>query len=98
MDSEITKVSLIAVVLAVPAQGRSALPHTLSAADLIGLRRYHAMAEVQKGRFTADVGSLGDDVIVFLIGMRIKQALESPRMVASLRRDAKDAEIPCPTP
>jgi hypothetical protein len=31
------------------------------------------MAEVQKGRFTADVGSLGDEVIVFLIGMRINK-------------------------
>jgi hypothetical protein len=32
-----------------------------------------AMAEVQKGRFTADVSSLGDEVVVFLIGMRINK-------------------------
>ena len=31
------------------------------------------MAAVQKGRFTADVSSLGDEVIVFLIGMRINK-------------------------
>jgi hypothetical protein len=31
------------------------------------------MARVQKGRFTADVSSLGDDVTVFLIGMRINK-------------------------
>ena len=31
------------------------------------------MAAVQKGRFTADVSSLGDEVVVFLIGMRINK-------------------------
>lgn len=31
------------------------------------------MAAVQKGRFTADLSSLGDDVVVFLIGMRINK-------------------------
>ena len=31
------------------------------------------MAAVQKGRFTADVSSLGDEVIVFLIGVRINK-------------------------
>ncbi len=31
------------------------------------------MAAVRKGRFTADTGSLGDDVVVFLIGMRINR-------------------------
>ncbi|RZI94573.1 MAG: DUF4188 domain-containing protein [Microbacterium sp.] len=31
------------------------------------------MAEVHRGRFTADVGSLGDEVIVFMIGMRINK-------------------------
>ena len=31
------------------------------------------MPHVQKGRFTADVSSLGDEVIVFLIGMRINK-------------------------
>ena len=31
------------------------------------------MAGVQKGRFTADVDSLGDEVVVFLIGMRINK-------------------------
>ena len=31
------------------------------------------MAPVQKGRFTADVSSLGDEVVVFLIGMRINK-------------------------
>ena len=31
------------------------------------------MAEVQKGRLTADASSLGDEVIVFLIGMRINK-------------------------
>jgi hypothetical protein len=32
------------------------------------------MAHVHKGRFTADVSSLGDEVVVFLIGMRINKA------------------------
>ena len=31
------------------------------------------MAQVQKGRFTADTSSLGDEVVVFLIGMRINK-------------------------
>ncbi len=31
------------------------------------------MAQVQKGRFTADVSALGEEVIVFLIGMRINK-------------------------
>ena len=31
------------------------------------------MRQVQNGRFTADVSSLGDEVIVFLIGMRINK-------------------------
>jgi hypothetical protein len=31
------------------------------------------MADVQKGRFTADASSVGDEVIVFLIGMRINK-------------------------
>ena len=31
------------------------------------------MADVRKGRFTADASSLGDEVIVFLIGMRINK-------------------------
>ena len=31
------------------------------------------MPHVQNGRFTADVSSLGDEVIVFLIGMRINK-------------------------
>ncbi|MCX6397317.1 MAG: DUF4188 domain-containing protein [Propionibacteriales bacterium] len=31
------------------------------------------MAAVHKGRFTADVGSLGDEVVVFMIGMRINK-------------------------
>jgi len=31
------------------------------------------MPHVQNGRFTADLSSLGDDVIVFLIGMRINK-------------------------
>ena len=38
------------------------------------------MPQVQNGRFTADVSSLGDEVIVFLIGMRI-----NPRAPASRR-------------
>jgi Domain of unknown function (DUF4188) len=31
------------------------------------------VAGVQQGRFTADVGALGDEVVVFLIGMRINK-------------------------
>lgn len=31
------------------------------------------MSDIRKGRFTADVSSLGDDVIGFLIGMRINK-------------------------
>src|SRR4051794_41583265 len=31
------------------------------------------MAKVQNGRFTADVSALGDEVVVFLIGMRINR-------------------------
>ena len=31
------------------------------------------MGRVQKGRFTADVSSLGDEAVVFLIGMRINK-------------------------
>ena len=31
------------------------------------------MGRVHSGRFTADVGSLGDEVVVFLIGMRINK-------------------------
>ena len=31
------------------------------------------MADVQRGRFTADASSLGDEVVVFLIGMRINK-------------------------
>jgi len=31
------------------------------------------MAAVQKGRFTADVGELGDEMVVFLIGVRINK-------------------------
>ncbi|WP_182524439.1 DUF4188 domain-containing protein [Nocardioides dongkuii] len=31
------------------------------------------MTDILKGRFTADAGSLGDDVVVFLIGMRINK-------------------------
>jgi hypothetical protein len=57
------------------------------------------MAEVQKGRFTADVGSLGDEVIVFLIGMRINKPWKVrawwPIFVAM---PGEDAEIPWPTP
>ncbi|MEP6665808.1 MAG: DUF4188 domain-containing protein [Nocardioidaceae bacterium] len=34
------------------------------------------MAEIQKGRFTADVSALGEDVVVFLIGMRINKPLK----------------------
>jgi len=29
------------------------------------------MSKVQRGRFTADASALGDEVVVFLIGMRI---------------------------
>ena len=46
------------------------------------------MAPVRKGRFTADASSLGDEVVVFLIGMRINKPLEGPRLVAGLRRHA----------
>jgi hypothetical protein len=57
------------------------------------------MAEVQKGRFTADIGSLGDEVIVFLIGMRINKPWKVrawwPIFVAM---PGEDAEIPWPTP
>ena len=35
-----------------------------------------AMAEVFKGRYTADVSQLGDEVVVFLIGMRINNPLK----------------------
>jgi hypothetical protein len=31
------------------------------------------MAKVQNGRFTADVGALGDEVVVFLIGVRMNK-------------------------
>ena len=31
------------------------------------------MADIQNGRFTADVSVLGDEVVVFLIGMRINK-------------------------
>ena len=31
------------------------------------------MGRVQKGRFTADVSALGDEAVVFLIGMRINK-------------------------
>lgn len=31
------------------------------------------MADIHKGRFTADVSTLGDEVVVFLIGMRINK-------------------------
>lgn len=34
------------------------------------------MAKVFKGRYTADVGQLGDEVVVFLIGMRINKPLK----------------------
>lgn len=34
------------------------------------------MAEVHNGRFTADVSMLGEEVVVFLIGMRINKPLK----------------------
>jgi len=34
------------------------------------------MARVQQGRFTADVDTLGDEVVVFVIGMRINKPLK----------------------
>ncbi|MBA3234162.1 MAG: DUF4188 domain-containing protein [Propionibacteriales bacterium] len=34
------------------------------------------MAQVQKGRFTADVSALGEEVVIFLIGMRINKPLK----------------------
>ena len=34
------------------------------------------MAEILKGRYTADVGRLGDEVVVFIIGMRINKPLK----------------------
>jgi len=34
------------------------------------------MTHVHKGRFTADAGTLGDEVVVFLIGMRINKPLK----------------------
>jgi len=34
------------------------------------------MATVQNGRYTADVSSLGDEVVVFLIGMRVNKPLK----------------------
>ncbi len=34
------------------------------------------MAEVMKGRYTADVSLLGDEVVVFIIGMRINKPLK----------------------
>ena len=55
------------------------------------------MAGVQKGRFTADVDSLGGEVVVFLIGMRInspgrcatggRSFMAMPRMLKELERD-----------
>lgn len=35
-----------------------------------------AMAEVFKGRYTADVGQLGDEVVVFVIGMRVNKPVK----------------------
>lgn len=34
------------------------------------------MAQIQKGRFTADVSALGDEIVVFMIGMRINKLLK----------------------
>lgn len=34
------------------------------------------MSRVQQGRYTADVASLGDEIVVFVIGMRINRPLK----------------------
>ena len=54
------------------------------------------MAGVLKGRYMADVSRLGDEVVVFVIGMRINKPLKVG-LVAGIQWHGQDVEIPCGT-
>jgi len=57
-----------------------------------------AMAKVFNGRYTADAGRLGDEVVVFIIGMRINKPLKVRQWWDRLLGDAADDDVPQATP
>ena len=57
------------------------------------IKEVPVMPHVQNGRFTADVSSLGDEMVVFMIGMRVNKPWKVKR-VAGLHGDAEDAQVP----
>ena len=60
------------------------------------------MATINKGRYTADVADLGEEIVVFVIGMRVNRPWKlaqwwpvftaMPRMLRYLQQDRKNVE------